>query len=135
MKLKKGMYIRTEDGRICKILKLNEPFEDDGYLDHNDIGSASIQEKNVIKASFNIIDLIEVGDYVNGYKIDYTNLKCETPFLRSNQPYRVDNTLYSELIKKGKDYNQPLHFYNDDIKSILTKEQFNSCKYVVERDK
>ena len=76
---------------------------------------------------------LEEGDYVNGYKIDYINSKCETPFLRSNQPYRVDNTLYSTLAKKGKDYNQPLHFYNEDIKSIVTKEQFEAMKYIIEK--
>ena len=43
--LEAGMYVRTKEGYICKILKLNEQFESDGYLDHNDIKSASIQEK------------------------------------------------------------------------------------------
>lgn len=121
MKLKKGMYIRTEDGRICKILKLNEPFEDDGYLDHNDIGSASIQEKNVIKASFNLIDLIEVGDYVNGY------LVIEKPYKYYDTQFISLDTTESWGWGKGK---MPAKY----IETIITKEQFNSCKYVVERD-
>ena len=136
MEISKGMYIRF-NGFISKIGHINTSQKGNTYVQFKQPNGllAHTRIENIDKASFNIIDLIEVGDYVNGYKIDYTNLKCETPFLRSNQPYRVDNTLYSELIKKGKDYNQPLHFYNDDIKSILTKEQFNSMKYVVERDK
>lgn len=132
------MYVRYIRGmingyvppRVAKIVDCS-----DNKLVKIDNEQIILRSDIIGEPSFNIIDLIEVGDYVNGYKIDYTNLKCETPFLRSNQPYRVDNTLYSELIKKGKDYNQPLHFYNDDIKSILTKEQFNLMKYVVERDK
>ena len=140
MKLEVGDYVRTKKG-IAKILgRVNEPDNyyfkmliTDKYLEIHD-DTEYIHDLDIIKSSKNIIDLIEVGDYVNEYKIDYINLKCETPFLRSNQPYRVDNTLYSTLIEKGKDYNQPLHFYEEDIKSIVTKEQFNSMKYVVKED-
>lgn len=129
--LKEGMYIRTLLGNIYKIQ--DEEFEIKQSAFTGDILYKKNNEfETITKASYNIIDLIEEGDYVNGYKIDYINLNCETPFLRSNQPYRVDNTLYSTLIEKGKDYNQPLHFYEEDIKSIVTKEQFNSMKYEVD---
>lgn len=122
MELEAGMYIKTQDGRICKILKLNEPLEDDGYLDHNDIGSASIQEKNVIKASFNIIDLIEVGDYVNdAFVLDFETLQT------GEKSVIVDG-----LINYG--WGQGV-IPASEIKEVVTKEQFNSCKYVVERDK
>ena len=144
MKLEIGMYIRTKTG-IAKITDIicgqdvkfdnDNIFENDGLKQHHRYDGISTGDyffkHDVIKISNNIIDLIEEGDYVNGYKIDYINSKCETPFLRSNQPYRVDNTLYSTLVEKGKDYNQPLHFYNEDIKSIVTKEQFESMKYEV----
>lgn len=122
-----GMYVRTEEG-IGKIINF------DRSLINIDLGyRKTIDYKpnlfSISKASHNIIDLIEVGDYVNGYLIDYINLTCETPFLRSERPYRVDNTLYSTLEEKGRDYNQPLHFYNEDIKSVVTKEQFSSMEY------
>lgn len=135
MKLEEGMYIRYTRGvingyvppRIAKIIDCSD--KDLIKIDNGQI----ILRNDILKSSKNIIDLIEEGDYVNGYKIDYINLNCETPFLRSNQPYRVDNTLYSTLIEKGKDYNQPLHFYEEDIKSIVTKEQFESMAYEVEQ--
>ena len=140
MKLEEGMYVRTKDGLIRKCVTVDledtDAYELDDYIyvkygdEINWLDEAEL-EKYISKSSYNIIDLIEEGDYVNGYKIDYINSKCETPFLRSNQPYRVDNTLYSTLAEKGKDYNQPLHFYNEDIKSIVTKEQFESMKYEV----
>lgn len=131
MKLKVGMYVKYTRGAINgyvppRIAKITDCSDKD--LIKIDNGQV-ILKADILKASYNIIDLVEVGDYVNGYKIDYINLKCETPFLRSNQPYRVDNTLYSTLIEKGKDYNQPLHFYNEDIKTILTKEQYESNVY------
>ena len=137
--LEVGMYVRFKDKRgshyIRKITSVNNEYPGKLYagiyIDKTANNCNGVSLKNIINASHKLIDLIEVGDYVNGYKIDYINLKCETPFLRSNQPYRVDNTLYSTLIEKGKDYNQPLHFYEEDIKSIVTKEQFNSMKYEV----
>ena len=137
MKLEVGMYVRIKKGCICKILRetyskyllKNKEFcyEVDKPINAN----CELYKENISKASHNIIDLIEVGDYVNGYLIDYINLTCETPFLRSERPYRVDNTLYSTLKEKGRDYNQPLHFYNEDIKSIVTKEQFESMEYKI----
>lgn len=137
MKLEEGMYVRTKKGMMAKIISKEDV---SGSLHKEEIvfildngNRLALNSRKVIKARYNIIDLIEEGDYVNGYKIDYINSKCETPFLRSNQPYRVDNTLYSTLVEKGKDYNQPLHFYNEDIKSIVTKEQFESMKYKVEQ--
>ena len=142
MKLEVGDYVRTKNNGVCKLYReFHEDSVDVGicvfheidgfFTDKEEINY--IEKDDILKSSKNIIDLIEEGDYVNGYKIDYINLNCETPFLRSNQPYRVDNTLYSTLIEKGKNYNQPLHFYNEDIKSILTKEQFESMAYEVEQ--
>ena len=121
MELKPNMYVRTNEGYICKILKLNEPFEDDGYLDHNDIGSSSIQEKNLIKASYNIIDLIETGDYVK-----YNN---QTSF------YKVCDFLNEKVIVYGKSFGDWVYINSDDvdIKSIVTKEQFESMIYKVEQ--
>lgn len=140
MQLKKGMYVRFNDltnyskNNIVMIDKIKFISEVMCGLEETlsitlEKYNEDILKKDVIKASYSIIELIQAGDYVNGYKIDYINLKCETPFLRSNQPYRVDNTLYSTLVEKGKDYNQPLHFYNEDIKIILTKEQFENNVY------
>ena len=126
-KLEVGMYVRTKS-QIGKVSNIYERIDDNMVFD---MGRYQYYFSEIKKASHNIIDLIEVGDYVNGYLIDYINLTCETPFLRSERPYRVDNTLYSTLKEKGRDYNQPLHFYNEDIKSVLTKEQFSSREYKV----
>ena len=132
-KIEPNMYVRTKAGMIAKIVSKEDV---SGSLHREEIvfildngNRLALHSKKVSKTSHNIIDLIEVGDYVNGYLIDYINLTCKTPFLRSERPYRVDNTLYSTLKEKGRDYNQPLHFYNEDIKSIVTKQQFSSMEY------
>lgn len=63
--------------------------------------------EDVIKSSPNIIDLIEVGDYVNGLKV----AKVE------------DNVIIMVglLMRLGE----------EDIKSIVTKEQFEAIKYEI----
>lgn len=114
MKLEEGMYVRTKKG-IAKILgRINDPTDfyhkmliTDKFLKiHGD--TEYIHDLDIVKASENIIDLIEVGDYVNGYKVKITN------------PYMIvlDNYNFKAI-------------ENKDIKSVVTKEQFNSAKYEV----
>ena len=67
--------------------------------------------EDVIKSSPNIIDLIEVGDYVNGLKVDEIDEKGIYNY-NSYDGWRVNIVNCDE-----------------DIKSILTKEQFESMEY------
>lgn len=118
MEIEIGEYVRTLDG-IKKIIKANKGIERT-YRGQYEIepkykGSYCISEKNIIKHSKNIIDLIEVGDYVNGRKIerinDYGDFK------------RADFNL---------DYDDCDAVYNEDIKTILTHEQFKENCYRLE---
>ena len=65
--------------------------------------------EDVIKSSPNIIDLIEVGDYVNGYKVE-------------------------EVLKDSVGYRGTDDYIYDcgEVKSILTKELFERCEYKCE---
>ena len=135
-KIEVGDYIRTKDGIIGKVLEDEDIVEDGVYIDTtflNDYADETnfVKYEDIKKHSFNIIDLIEEGDYVNGFLIDYINLDCKVPFLRSERPYREATTWYKDLIEKGKDYNMCLHFKQEDIKSIVTKEQFKIVEYEV----
>lgn len=117
--MKVGEYVRTKDGHIEKIIDkykatygykivVNEDFKFKHY-EHNYI-------KHIIKSSPNIIDLIEVGDYVNGEKVGIT---IDTKELA------IRNT--------GLIYDKPYNLIkNIDIKSIVTKEQFKSMEYKYE---
>lgn len=73
MKLEENMYVRTKygisqykyyDTLNGKLLCI--PVKD---------GSRGIfaNVEDIVKASFNIIDILEVGDYVNGYKVKEVN--------------------------------------------------------------
>ena len=135
LKLKTEEYIRTYEGIIGKVLEDEDIVEDGVYIDTTFLDDYA-DETNFVKYedikihSLNLIELIEVGDYVNGFLIDYIDLYCKVPFLRSERPYREATTWYKDLIEKGKDYNMCLHFKQEDIKSIVTKEQFSRAKYV-----
>lgn len=113
--MKIGDYVRTKRGLICRIININEFREpcmkygiETSYL--KDI--MFIGDEGVLKSSPNIIDLIEVGDYVNGHKVVKKN-KC---------------TLY---IEDYIDEDSYLYISRDNIKSIVTKEQFERMEYKV----
>ena len=128
MELEKGMYIRF-NGFISKIGHINTSGKGNKYVQFKQPNGllASTRYENIDKASFNIIDLIEVGDYVNGNKVtklgfDKLLLHCKTI------------ECHQEDLSRG--YEGVTFVYtNNDITDIVTKEQFNSMKYVVERDK
>lgn len=122
MKLEVGMYVRTEWG-IAKVIDFEAQdflirldkkimFENQPeYFNYTTIG-------NIIKASHNIIDLIEVGDYVNGLQVVEVreHLHNDKEIVLSNGEF---NWSFS---KNESDY---------EIKSIVTKECFESMSYKV----
>lgn len=120
MELKEGMYVRFDYHRVTvpiqigKITEVHYDETEDSYCYSTDIGLV-ITENNLVKEpSFNPIDLIEVGDYVNGCKVTSVyNPNGDEMF------YIVISTNYGYF-----------HIDNNkNIKSIVTKEQFESMSY------
>ena len=137
MKLEIGKFIRTPYG-IRKIVNITK---DDGYgkpkvrvieLDRHlntpyKFDYIFYTDENVIKkckASYNIIDILEEGDYVNGSKVIDISIigKDKEKWVWVEQMEDTDN-------KYGDDY---VGYNNEQIKSIVTKEQFESMKYSLE---
>lgn len=122
-KLEIGMYCKTKDGIITKVDDIDDEtiyFDKDIYRFYGD-GIDFLEKNNlerIIKASFNIIDLIEVGDYVNGSKV----IKIENV---ENYP-----DLSSVKIEKS-DFRYGVYetVFEKDIKTVVTKEQFESVSY------
>ena len=114
MKLEVGMYVRTDNGIIGKIYEqIGDMFT---YKDSNrDYITYGLSHNEILKASHNIIDLIEVDDYVNGSKVQ-----------EIGEGY-VEIEKYS-----GLNNDIPFVVKTEDIKSIVTKEQFESIKYSLE---
>lgn len=111
-KLEPNMYVRTNKGTIDKL--------DDKNIMTYQVALIGFGEKS-IKASHNIIDLIEVGDYVNGSKV--VNINYD---LNYDEDIVESITIFDYSIEG----NDILH--NEEIKSIVTKEVFSSVEYRME---
>lgn len=135
MKLKVDMYVRYRYYNLQKIAKIDFIKQDE--LIHEELicldKGGRVFKSEILNASDNPIDLIEVGDYVNGYKVVriFTNVFNNQKVLVCSQKEKEEDFDYSDDIS---DYmsDEFIHIYNEDIKSIVTKEQFNSVKYEVE---
>ena len=127
MEISEGMYVKYIRGMINgyvppKIAKVTDCSDKD--LIKIDNGQV-ILRNDILKASYNIIDLIEVGDYVNGMEViakDSDNRLYVPEDL--GQPYdrEFSNGCFEyTLLDK-----------NFEIKSVVTKEQYDAIKYEVE---
>lgn len=106
------VHIRTKDGIIGRVKDLRSVIKIGVYIDNlhfDGIGELtnSVLRENIVKHSDNIIDLVDVGDYVNGCKVD-----------------EVRSSYYVYM----SDYD--IEIREQEIKSIVTKEQFKRVKYV-----
>jgi len=106
-----GDFIRTKQGEIAKIVDTNM-FNKTIYKDAQD---ARYYLEDIVKHSKNIIDLIEVGDYVNGFYIDELPQNPEHKLIWHLSHYGDDDEVFKE----------------EDIKTIVTKEQFESVTFKV----
>jgi len=80
---------------------------------------------DIYKSSPNIIDLIEVGDYVNGHRV--LN-KYDNDFVE------VGVNLFTTSIYGNSYINELRNYASKDIKEILTHEQYQNNIYKVERE-
>ena len=116
MKIEVGEYIRTKKGSIGKF-KFDGADNELVYFKNNK-GTTCVTKNEIVKHSKNIIDLIENGDYVNGYRvINVINGEC----CPSGKCVDIDSSIQSSECT----------FWESDIKSIVTKEQFERRMYVV----
>ena len=120
LELKENMYVRNCYGRIAKIeyIEDNTAYCDNwlyqSYEDH--ITFINLDDEDdideILKTSYNIIDILEVGDYVNGYPI-YEIVEYE------------DDT---RAIVIAND-NKSIIWEKQDIKSVITHEQIEQMAY------
>lgn len=129
MQLEKNMYVRTNLG-IAKIISVekkhlgNEFILDKEIIDtHEDYYTNCMYDyrfylEQIIKTSHNIIDLIEEGDYVNGKEV--------SSLQRYDDGTVADIRFYEEVEMQEYSFGE-----ESDIKSIVTKEQFEQMEYKV----
>lgn len=104
--IKVGEFIRTKDGRIYQVDSSNDEW-----------ALSDIFYKVIVKHSSNLIDLIQCGDYVNGIKIISIIQQADT--MKTIFLCGFDNDYLDIKLK------------NRDIKTVVTKEQFESISYKV----
>lgn len=122
-KIEVGEYVRTKNGIIYKIENGEEFYADiidvgigiipdvDGiWIDEEHLDY--IDKRDIVKHSKQLVDLIDVGDFVNGFPI-------LEPIYNGNTMYGIDEGY--ENFKKSF----------GEIKTILTKEQFEANCYKV----
>lgn len=108
MNIEVGEYIRTKQGDISKVRYVDEEniFLEDSVWSKNDLYEKTdvlyFDDEEIAKHSKNILDLVEVGDYLDGV--------------------RVSETFINNIKYLAKDYNN---------KTIVTKEQFSNMEYRV----
>lgn len=118
--IKINEYVRTKTGFIGKVIGRHGSYGLHYEIDINqeiqdNMMNGIVREDNIIKHSKNIIDLIEEGDYVNGRKIERINDYGEHK--------RADFNL---------DFDDCDAVYNEDVKTILTHEQYEINSYRLE---
>ena len=104
MDLKEEMYVRTTDYGITQV----KGFCSTIYADYIATKNVLVHKKEIVKVSDNIIDLIEVGDYVNGHLV-----------IKRHNDLMLEDTF--DLVQ------------DEEIKSIVKKEQFESMSYKVSK--
>lgn len=136
MKLEVGMYVRFKKGKVTYVRKLLEVihnFEtfavyrtDKEYFDYEEKDYFDIVYPNeILKAGYNIPDLIEIGDYVNGYKVIDFYLTYFNGIDRLKKTKRI-----GVVVINGK-YEFENYIKKDNIVAIVTKEQFEKESYKI----
>lgn len=123
MELRVNDYVRTKNGNIRKIEEvINKDYNEPDYgVDKIVINIEEVEDtiymepflykEDIIKSSPNIIDLIEVGDYVNGLKVQEVNNEIKG---------------FGTIV-----FDKDNSIMEDYIYSIVTKEQFKNMEYEV----
>ena len=123
MKLKVGQFARLKSGYICKIININdfrEPNMKYGVEANYLKDVMFIGDDDVVKASYNITDILEIGDYVNGYIVEEIKRGYDGKIWIDNSTRGYDD---------GGEYT--IWKRNEDIKSVITHEQMEQMTYKV----
>lgn len=128
IEIRVGEYVRTKNGLIGKVNKIElkgsgtrfgGEYLTDTIIQLNDgkVYERRIKDNYIVNHSKNIIDLIELGDFVNGIKVnDISNIQG------------LNKTIQKcLLVNIGDGYD----IINEEIKTVLTKEQYERDCYKI----
>lgn len=123
MEIEIGGYVRTKDGEIGKIISIDKSVDgierDILYIAIDRYRELVRFKSAIISHSKNIIDLLEEGDFVNGEKVIQISKEDGLVF--------VDKKYYDARTCEERH----CVYKNNEIKTILTKGQYEANCYVV----
>ncbi len=129
MKLEVGMYVRIKWGNglqtisQCKnIVDMGDTqyAKEDFYI-HTDHSGEVIYKTMIVKSSFNIIDLVECGDYVNGSEV----LDFENKYIEEDDKFVPIGVITENCYLENTDS----WIIEKNIKSVITHEQIEQMEY------
>ena len=136
-----GDYVRTKSGYMRKIIAIYNDYVEVDDKCFNSYANVQIENDDIKKSSLNIIDLIEAGDYVNGLPVeriggtldDENDIRVwfgvatygKTTLNQINHMYTVKDEFEDDYSLRFRCIKP------EDIKSIVTKEQFSQMEYKV----
>lgn len=124
-KIEPNMYVRLNCNYELGIGKTIGEIDEDNFIKtkFKDDFECSLPIYMIKKASHNIVDLLEVGDYVNGLRVEKSKYgELYTSYTYMGGDIGLQQETYTTFLK---DYEE------DDVYSILTREQFESMSYKV----
>ena len=122
MKSEVGMYVRTNDGYINKIKKVNK-FNVLVYGRDLFGEELNIPNNEITKASYNIIDILEENDYINGLRVEKNKYgELYTSYVYYGGDIGKQCEVYTTWLKELKE---------DMIYSVVTHEQMEQMAYKV----
>ena len=129
LEFKENMYIRTKDGIIDKVI-----IDYNGHCaspncecKHISCAKNYYDEDKIVKASYNIIDILEENDYVNGLRVEKNKYgELYTSYVYYGGDIGKQCEVYTTWLKELKE---------DMIYSVVTKEQFKASSYRIGDDK
>ena len=116
--IKVNEYIRTKRGIIDKAVKILDDYiflKSKFFITEYGESSTFIKKTDIAKHSPNLIDLIQCGDYVNGYEVG---------FIDGDEIH----------IEAGNEHYRFVSIKEEDIKTVVTKEMMESISYKVKQE-
>ena len=126
MKLEVGQFVRTKDGIIDKVI-----IDYNGHCaspncecKHISCAKNYYDEDKIVKARYNIIEILEENDYVNGLRVEKNKYgELYTSYVYYGGDIGKQCEVYTTWLKELKE---------DMIYSVVTHEQMEQMEYKVD---
>lgn len=116
-----GDYVRDKYGNIFKIRKMEYDKEAQDYYLYGEKMLENCWNKDVVKSDYELIKIIEIGDYVNGSIV--TDINCNFEYIDDDSDSGVSETNDGICTKEE-------NIISDEfILNVMTKELFEKFRF------